>query len=96
MSEIQETLVQDGEMPCRDPECGGLAEVEIDGDHRYFECQECGFAFGYERIGISVQADNCAVGVPETLRRAASQGMERAIEQERRSQPPLIQLRRPE
>lgn len=78
MSEVVETLA-DGERPCFDPECVGIAEPEIDGEHRYFECQECGSTFGYERMDIQARDDACAIGVPESLRRAMSAPMERAM-----------------
>lgn len=76
--------------PCRDSECLGVAEPEIDGEHRYFECPECGFCFGYERIQVST-TDNCAIGVPEDVRRRASAPMEEAMQ---RTQPVPIQLGR--
>ncbi len=81
---------------CADPACNGRAEPEQDGDHTYFECPECGYAFGFTRLStVAVQQDGaCAVGVPEDLRRAASQPMTNALAA---SQPlPLLSIgRRP-
>jgi hypothetical protein len=74
---VQQQVIEEGLAPCRDPECAGVAEVEVDGDHRYFECMECGFCFGYERISVSTD-ETCAIGVPEDLRRSASAPMEQA------------------
>ena len=74
---VQEQVIEEGLVPCRDPECDGIAEVEVDGDHRYYECMECGFAFGYQRISVSTD-ETCAIGVPEDLRRSASAPMEQA------------------
>lgn len=62
----------------------GLVEPEIDGEHRYWECPMdeggCGYAWGYERIvaGTTLEG-NCQIGVPESVRRASSAPMERAI-----------------
>lgn len=81
---------------CADPECSGRAEPEQDGDHTYFECEECGYAFGFTRLEtVAVQPDGaCSVGVPEDLRRAASQPMTKAL---RASGPPLLSIgRRPD
>ena len=52
--------------PCRDPDCLGEAIQEQDGDHSYWDCQECGYCFGYEIVEMG--EDTCAVGIPiETL-----------------------------
>lgn len=57
-----------------------MVEPEVDGDHRYWECEECGFAFGYEKIEEGVRIEgNCSIGVPESVRRAASEPMLRAM-----------------
>jgi hypothetical protein len=56
---------------CPDPECGGECEVEQDGDHRYFECIECGYSFGYERQLQDLTTDTCAIGVPIEIRQRA-------------------------
>lgn len=58
------------ETPCRDPECSGIAEPEVDGGYRFYECPECGFLFGYSRV--EQPDDVCGIGVPEEVRRAAS------------------------
>lgn len=64
------------ERRCPDPDCGGLAEPEQDGDHKYFACVDCGFEFGWERVETSILAEdadgNCSVGVPASVRRAVS------------------------
>lgn len=83
--------VQEEERPC--PVCGEPAEPEIDGDHRYWECanDDCeapGYAFGYEKVEEGTRIEgNCSVGVPESVRRAASAPMEGAISAERQAQP---------
>lgn len=58
------------EQPCRDPECSGVAEPEVDGAYRYLECVECGYQFAYERVDLP--DDTCGLGVPEEIRRMAS------------------------
>jgi hypothetical protein len=50
--------------PCYDPECAGTAEPEQDGDHRYWACAACGFAFGYEKVAQT--ATVCSAGVPQS------------------------------
>lgn len=72
--QVEEDLV-----PCRDSECDGQAEEEIDGNYRYRVCQSCGFTFAYEPIEVAGGGDHCAIGVPETLRRSASGPMEEAL-----------------
>ena len=61
----------------------GVAEPEQDGEHRYHECTNCGYAFGWARVDVlSVQVKSegsCAVGVPEDLRRRASAAMNAAL-----------------
>lgn len=54
-------------MRCPDTECGGEAEPEMDEGTTYYECVECGLSFGYELVGG--QVDECALGVPEEVRR---------------------------
>lgn len=85
MVELDEDLV-----PCRDPECTGQAEEEVDGDVRYRVCQACGFEFAYERIEVGGEQGVCQIGVPEELRRAVSGPMEEAIAAEGR--PRMIPL----
>lgn len=69
--------------PCPDPECGGTAEPEQDGDHLYFECTRCGYAAGYHKAEqptlAANQSGHCSVGVPEAVRRAASAAMDNAL-----------------
>lgn len=80
---------------CRDPECAdaagnpSAAEPEQDGEHRYYACTTCGFAFGFERAqAVAVNsAGTCAVGIPEDLRRRASAAMEGALAA---TPPPLL------
>lgn len=107
MSEPSLMQVESSEKPCPNTECethdpestvyGALVEPEVDGDHRYWECEECGYAFGYERIETGTRVEgNCAIGVPESVRKGASKGMETAIKQEQRAQPvPITIGRRP-
>jgi tRNA(Ile2) C34 agmatinyltransferase TiaS len=81
---------------CADPQCGGRAEPEQDGDHLYFECTDCGYAFGFSRMETALQQSTgtCAVGIPEDVRRAASQPMTDALTA---SGPPLLSIgRRPD
>jgi hypothetical protein len=85
--------VQADARPCRDTECSGVAEPEVDGEHRYWECQECGFAFAYERIENPMGGE-CAIGVPEEVRRRASAPMEQAMREEQRGKPVVVQLGR--
>jgi hypothetical protein len=78
--------------PCRDEECDGTAEVEVDGDHRFRVCQKCGFEFGYEKIETTGETHACGIGVPESIRRAASAGLEGAIRSEAAKQPVPVQI----
>lgn len=84
-------------VPCADPGCRGRAEPEQDGDHLYFECEECGYAFGFTRSEtLAAQPDDvCSVGISEDVRRAASRPMTNALAA---SQPqPLLSIgRRPD
>jgi len=84
-------------VPCTDPRCRGRAEPEQDGDHTYFECDVCGYVFGFTRLEtVAMNRDgHCAVGIPEDVRRAASQPMTNALAA---SQPlPLLSIgRRPD
>lgn len=79
---------------CKDPECRGRAEPEQDGDHTYVECVQCGYAFGFQRVSTpSLNPGNtCSVGIPEDVRRAASQPMTHALAA---SAPPLLTIGRP-
>lgn len=69
--------------PC--PLCGAETEAEVDGDVSYYECQndDCetaGFSWGYERLEERTRIEGaCALGVPESLRRAASRPAEREL-----------------
>jgi hypothetical protein len=78
MSDITFDITEDL-VPCRDPDCDGLGEEEVDGNVRYRVCLTCGFEYAYERVEISGEQEVCAIGVPEALRRAASEPMERAM-----------------
>ena len=81
MSELMETQAES--RPC--PICGEMTEPELDGDHRYYECEsdDCeggGYTWGYERISEGVRIDgSCQLGIPESIRREASSPMEKAI-----------------
>jgi len=87
---LKEDPFEEDLVPCRDPDCGGQAEEEVDGAVRLRVCQKCGFEFGYERIEVSGEQEVCAIGVPEALRRAASGPMEEALENE--GKPKMIPL----
>ncbi len=39
----------DSERSC--PSCGALVAPELDVDLHYFECEQCGYAFGWLRSG---------------------------------------------
>lgn len=84
-------------VPCKDPECaeqGGVGEPDGDTEVHYFVCNVCGFEFGYEQIKQS--PDTCQLGVPESVRKVASSGMEAAIAAEQKAQPVPISIgRRP-
>lgn len=84
-------VTEDGKpCPMRPDECDNdqLVEPELDGDHRYWECDECGYSWGYERIEEGTRIEgNCSIGVPESVRRQASAPMEQAIAAERQAQP---------
>lgn len=69
------------ELPCANPDCDEEAvEPETDGDVRYWECGECGYAWGYERLSEATKIEGtCALGVPESLRKAASAPAEGAL-----------------
>lgn len=62
---------------CPDPDCvdgqgrRSLAEPETDGDTTYHACTTCGYTFGWQQAQ-PYPGDNCAVGIPEAVRRAAS------------------------
>lgn len=63
------------ERPCADPECEGSAEVEQDGEHRYWQCVLCGFEFGWERVpapGAVGGGESCSMGIPVATRAAVS------------------------
>lgn len=102
MSEITQTQIDGRECPI----CGEMAEPEIDGDHRYWEClsDECeagpGYAWGYERVEEGTRVEgSCSIGVPESVRKAASAPMESVIARERQAQPVNLGLtigRRPQ
>jgi hypothetical protein len=66
--------------PCRDEECDGIAEVEVDGNHQFHVCGTCGFEFNHQMVDSNKRAeDACAIGVSEPLRRAASAAPEGAL-----------------
>lgn len=74
------------DIACGDPECAEAnsplltAEVEVDGDHKYHVCIECGYNFNYQKVeGSGVADDACSIGVPESIRKIASAAPEGAI-----------------
>jgi len=72
-----------GPQPCGDPECSGVAEPEQDGDCAYWACPECGYEFGYQLLGTGSKEDgSCQIGVPESIRRAASAPAQRAFDEQ--------------
>ena len=78
MSDITFDITEDL-VPCRDPDCQGQAEEEVDGNVRYRVCLTCGFEFAYERVEVAGDQEVCQIGIPEDLRRAASGPMEEAM-----------------
>jgi hypothetical protein len=79
VSDIGIDIAEEDLVPCRDSDCPGQAEEEVDGNVRYRVCLTCGFEFAYERVEIAGDQEVCAIGVPEALRRAASGPMEHAM-----------------
>ena len=66
-----------GQPVCPDPECfdgsgRSRAELEHDGEHRYFACSTCGYSFGYQQVAAAESETGCPVGIPEHIRRAAT------------------------
>lgn len=88
------------DQPC--PLCGTVTEPELDGQHIYYECQsdDCetvGYTWGYQMVQVPDAANDCAIGVPESVRRAASAPVESVIAAEAARQPVPISIgRRPE
>lgn len=102
MSDLLQQIQAD-ERPC--PVCGVPAEPDCDGDHSYYECEndDCdapGYTWGYQRSDESTRiAGSCQLGVPESIRRSASAGMEGALAGQAQSAPTFITAtigRRPE
>lgn len=88
-SRVQEAVADGKICPMTPDECerSEVVEPEIDGEHMYYECPDCGYAWGYQRVeGLSVEG-NCAIGVPEEVRREASAPMEQAMRKEQQKQP---------
>ncbi len=89
MSLVQETQADMKQCPMFPDECTNAegVEPEVDGEHRYWECLECGYSWGYERVGDGLQIEgNCAIGVPEEVRKQASAPMEKALQDQQGSQ----------
>lgn len=95
---VELTQAQSQDQPC--PLCGTLTEPELDGQHIYYECEsdDCdtpGYTWGY----MSIQApdsEDCAIGVPRSVRAAASAPAERALAADQARQPVSITIgRRP-
>lgn len=75
------------------------AEPEGDDTHQWKECVTCGYQTGWvqiDAVSVGGSGESCQVGVPESVRRAASSYAEKAISQ-RDQGAPLLQIgRRPE
>ncbi len=85
----------DRSRPCVDPECGGTAEPEQEGDHRFYECLACGYAFDWYRVTEdTTESDSCSAGVPEDVRRAASGFAQQALIEQNKTEAPLLQIGR--
>ena len=67
--------------PCANPDCDNeFVEPESDGDVSYLECEVCGYAWGYRRLEERTRIDgSCSLGVPESVRRAASAPAEQEL-----------------
>lgn len=82
------------EATCPDPECRGVAEPDQDGDHIFYECQSCGYQFGWEKAPApAITGDSegsCSIGVPESVRRAAAKFSDNALDQLDKSTPVSI------
>lgn len=83
MSQPTISQVESEEREC--PLCGVLAEPEVDAELRYWVCEneDCEvplYEWGYEKIEEGVRVEgNCSVGIPESVRRASSAPMEKAL-----------------
>lgn len=77
MSEALQAQVAEEERPCIDHECPGPAEPEMDGPVAYFECVVCGSTFGFRQVAGQDES-HCAIGVPESVRRAYAEQHEQA------------------
>lgn len=69
--------------PCRDPECSGTAEVDMDGSHKYWSCTICGYEFGWELekpTEVAGEGESCSVGVPMGMRQLVSTVAENAAQ----------------
>lgn len=85
MTQVTETIRTDA-MPCpfasaeQDNYCDNteLVEIEREGDHEFFECQECGSTWGHriaqEVGGVRITAgdDYCEAGIDPAIRRRAA------------------------
>jgi tRNA(Ile2) C34 agmatinyltransferase TiaS len=56
---------------CPDPECGGRAVPEQDGELVYWQCEDCGYEFDYDQQR-NPDADACQLGIPDGVRRAVA------------------------
>lgn len=76
------------------------AEPEYDDTHQWKECVTCGYQTAYvqtDAVSVGGGGDSCQVGIPESVRRAASSHAEKAIAKQAASAPvPLTIGRRPE
>lgn len=95
MSDVVELRTEDS--LCFDPECGGLAEPESEGDLMWYTCTVCFSEFGYDRMPAAQAPQNsCQLGVPESVRRIGSaMGDPSQLEQPAQPQAPtpvLVQI----
>lgn len=79
--------------PCGDPDCGGVAEPEGDQELWYYVCDECGYEFGWEKVGTEIaEVGGCSRGISEDVRRAASAPMEAAMRRQEPGSPVFVQI----
>lgn len=69
---MADTTWVDEAIRCRDSECPGSAYPELDGDHRYYACEACGFEFGYSQVRQPDEGGSCAMGISEGARQQLS------------------------
>ena len=72
-----------------------FVEPEVDGEYQYWECPECGYAWGWHKVEGTRVEGSCAIGVPEAVRKAASLPAQRAQEILEGREKPVVQLGMP-